>query len=145
SLFSNDNYENVNKQSDSNPETIRIEKLDKQDFNDSMSLDLINELIEETENSEIISFEDEVHQKAENEFEKVLEKVELFLEDVEIASDLVQESTDEFVKANKFQELVDENIKSNLTNPSGLMPEIEIDPVFNISLEQISFEQITDD
>src|SRR5690606_5873607 len=66
SLFSNDNYENVNKQSDSNPETIRIEKLDKQDFNNSMSLDLINELIEETENSEIISFEDEVHQKAEN-------------------------------------------------------------------------------
>jgi len=153
-LFSQEETNSKSELLDSSSQHVSSQKLNDQIFDDSMNLDLINELIEDSENTEIISFEDEIRDVAENVIDSVQEKVEFFIEDLEIDAAPIYETKDDlsnetitqesYCNKDFFSSEVYSVEEVNLIVNAGSVPEIELDPIFNIPLEQISFEQISD-
>jgi len=130
---------------------VNVSDNNKESFvsDESMNLDLINELIEDSENSEIISFDDEIDEKPNDFLENVQEKVELFIEDLDIepALDSSQIISDDFNEEHEVV-LTNENLSISEVDFSEIKddsPVIEIDPIFNMPLEQISFEQVIEE
>jgi len=130
---------------------VNVSDNNKESFvsDESMNLDLINELIEDSENSEIISFDEEIDEKPNDFLENVQEKVELFIEDLDIepALDSSQIISDDFNEEHEVV-LTNENLSISEVDFSEIKddsPVIEIDPIFNMPLEQISFEQVIEE
>lgn len=99
----------------------------------SMNLDLINELIEDSENSEIISFEDNLEFVSVGESSiKQNHEVEVFETQIETAK-----NSDELKVENSPIENIQLQEVQNLTVES-----VHIDPVFDMPIEEILFEKV---
>lgn len=102
----------------------------------SMNLDLINELIEDSENSEIISFDDtQRFLSPEEESVSEIQQTEVFvnkLEEIPVSDEI------------KLENLSFDN-KSFQDSLNATVETVQIDPVFDMPIEEIFFEKVQSD
>ncbi|RRJ92436.1 hypothetical protein EG240_03265 [Paenimyroides tangerinum] len=133
-LITEENIKNAlfNEQVDnSDAEITRVKNIEMRDT--SMNLDLINELIEDSENSEIISFEDNLSfvSVEENSIKqnREVEVFEIQIETVKISEELKEEIPPiENIPAQEVQNVTIETV--------------QIDPVFDMPIDEIFFEKV---
>ena len=116
---------------DSDAEISKVKNIEMRDT--SMNLDLINELIEDSENSEIISFEDNLSfvSVEENSIKqnREVEVFEIQIETVKISEELKEEIPPiENIPAQEVQNVTIETV--------------QIDPVFDMPIDEIFFEKV---
>lgn len=111
-----------------------------------MSLDLINDLIEESENSEIVSF-DQFIEAIESEAEKV-DTTELFIED--IVQDVIEDEIkiDEYVAGDQMKQSTiypesESEVVNHVEKPTNVSV-IEVNSLYTLPVEDIIFQPITD-
>lgn len=102
----------------------------------SMNLDLINELIEDSENSEIISFDDtQRFLSPEEETVSEIQQTEVFvnkLEEIPVSDEIKPENLSFDNKS--FQDSLNATVET-----------VQIDPVFDMPIEEIFFEKVQSD
>lgn len=182
-----------------NTENNQLDKIDvfpsqteSRSVNASMEMDLVNELIEESKNTDVVSFEDAIEEDIEEEIlvtERFIEDIDeninesfdneniVFSEEVEKSAEIenvvlkedlnlepkfntnvvnstniengVEENFEEEVFVNETTEndiintVVNESnvVLNEVSDHNSEIQILEIDPIFNLSLEEINFEQ----
>ena len=133
-LITEENIKNAlfnHQDDDSDAEISKVKNIEMRDT--SMNLDLINELIEDSENSEIISFEDNLSfvSVEENSIKqnREVEVFEIQIETVKISEELKEEIPPiENIPAQEVQNVTIETV--------------QIDPVFDMPIDEIFFEKV---
>lgn len=124
----------VQQTNESNLNTLKEKNIEMR--NASMNQDLINELIEDSENSEIISFDDNVSFLSVDEISVKQNQGSAIFDNIN------DDEETRFVEKEQIEVLSNENDFS-IENTSVLSEELKVDPIFEIPIEEIYFEKVS--